>query len=384
MSLRLEAWIESTLGGRPSALSGEAVADCLSCGKEGHLYVNTSSGLAYCFRCGYSANLARLLRDVTGCSAAAAGLAAAALFGSARGADGRAVAPATPLGADEGDALREALRDPRRVAEEAVAVRLPAGCVPVFAGDPARPERDTRAAEWYLGWRRMGRAAARRYRVMYCPVVRLGEGGVEEVEDRRYQGQLIFPDFDEGGALRYFTTRRVDFQSGEGFSALVRSVHHTIAWSTALYFFSAAVGRPKSLHPPGGRAGGLLFGEWAMRDPRSLAFVVEGPMDMLALGGRAVALLGKHLSDAQAVRLAELGATVVLALDDDAGKEKREAGKTLLRAGVSDAYYVSGALGGDPADLAETRTAAGVAAYIAARLSRVDDGALLLSRLLGN
>ena len=312
-------WIEAVLGGHVyRGDAREARCDCLACGKEGHLYVNTRTGLGYCFKCGYSCNLARLIRDLTGVSWQAAELSSKAL----RGADVNA----------------------RRLRGLDV-VRLPSGCVPVFS----RGDREYVAGAAYLrDIRGISKRVAVAYNVMYVP------SGVES----KFGGHVVFPDYDPvTGALRYYTSRRCEFGGG-----------------------AHAFG-PKSYHVEGVSRERSLFGHWAMREmnhgvaPASFAFLVEGPMDMLALAGRSIALLGKFVSQQQAEALAFSFSVVVVALDEDAGKMRLDACHKLYDAGV-ERVYLSQGIAGDPATYAGEGPQRVAMRYIRAARLMCDAGAL--------
>jgi len=66
MSESVRNYCEQVLGGTLRNGSDEAVIDCLFCGKDKHLYVNTTTGLAHCFACQEGKNLAQIICEVEG------------------------------------------------------------------------------------------------------------------------------------------------------------------------------------------------------------------------------------------------------------------------------------------------------------------------------
>lgn len=278
-------WAIDILGG--TARGSEIVCDCLFCGKEGHMYVNGRTGLAYCFVCGAGANLAQLIAELEGVDEDYARVKAERIL------DGEQDAHTTDatLAAAYIKLLRGRAIDDTNTP---VQIKLPRTCVPITHA------RACKARE-YLHARGFTQAHWDRYTPVYC---------TDATDDeRRYKHHIVFSNTNEHGVLNFFTTRA--------------------AYEPKNY--------PKSYHPGGAKRGGILFGEFALRDAvkqgRAPLFIVEGPLDMLALSGYAVALTGKFMSEEQAVSAAKYR-HIVVALDAGETRDTVRACKLLRGLGV--------------------------------------------------
>ena len=278
-------------------------ADCIACGKEGHLYVNVETGLAYCFKCGYSANLYKLVRDLKGTSR----FETMKLVQEIRREAGKRPRRAELKSVSEWlERLRRAM-DSSDVVDSAEnnALTLPQECAPAQSVDFA--------AE-YLESRGLTKKFYAPYGVLACLD-----------ENSQWFGHLIIPDYDLSGALIYFTSRRCDNVIEDG---------------------------RKSLHPEVAQPSGSLFGESRLlisNVDHKRVFVVEGPLDMLALSRSSICLLGKRLSTDKVRALAERFDEVVISLDSDAQVDAMKHAKLLRSSGVINVRVVCD-LSGDPCE----------------------------------
>lgn len=302
-------YIERALGGVGSSPSSkELVCDCLFCGKERHLYVNSITGLSYCFSCGVGANLAQIIEALENIDPDIAFVRAEHLL------EGRGVVSASPE--ELYKAYMRLLANVIPGSRELPTLTLPAGCVAlnsVAAG----------AARSYLITRGFTEQHWDRYGLSYC--IR----PIKEMEHMRRH--IVFPHYNVSGALSFYTTRAA---------------------------YEPRKRAPKSYHAKDTPRGSTLFGEYALRSVvkqnNSHLIVVEGPLDMMALSGYAVALVGKFMSAEQAAAIALRYKRVIVALDGGEDLACANAADMLLAAGVHDvstcSYYGEGA--SDPGDLA--------------------------------
>lgn len=327
--MSVEHFIADTFGA-DSLSSTNVAADCISCGKERHLYINTQNGLAYCFRCGYSANLYKLVRDLKGTSRfETMRLIQEIKKGSGKPRRAALKSPAGKTHEDVArwlDGLREImLHEDQKV--QAAPLALPAQCVPAGAVDYARE---------YLRDRKLRRAFWEPYGVLAC------------VDQKSHWfAHLIIPSYDQSGALRYFTSRRCDNITMDG---------------------------GKSYHPKNASHRGVLFGEHALITKRSV-ILVEGPLDMLSLSGRAVCLLGKRLAREDAQIIAERFTQITVALDSDARDFALRHCKLLSGLGARRVRVVRD-LSGDPNDWIKT-TPEATARYALAHSEAYSDATYL-------
>lgn len=243
------------------------------------LHVNTERGVGHCYRCEYKfrrfEDLFRMLNNGV-------------------------------LRLEEARLIRREVRLPSNVAADAVATVLnhePDRSVklkPVLVPRDAFPlwERKNPLLNRplaYLRGRGITDEQIERHRISYCA------GG-------RYAGYLVFPVFQKHAQV-YFTTRFVG-QASDGMKSnnppKAPGFHSK---STCLLNYDGAAGQ-------------------------KLIAIVEGPFDMMAWGTRAVALMGKAISDEQVVLIEDLcrrgTREVVVSLDSDAGKHAQQIYSRLL------------------------------------------------------
>lgn len=295
----LDDFIYNELGGH--AQSGDEVpVDCIECGKENHLYVNTKSGLAYCFACGYSANLIKLIQDLKGIHKWEAAVEASKLLTGLRRYRG-----AHDLRRESNliDSIMQYFWGAKDSSESKI--KLPNATVSL-----AHPR--ARAARQYLALRGMTQAHFGSYKLRYV---------TQQSDEWRYRNHIVFPHFNSEGDIIYYTTR---------------------------FAGTPKEGAPKSLHPHEVKRPDELFGAWNLQRSQGV-FIVEGPFDMLAMPGCSVALLGKLMSESQAMWVAENLSDVTVALDNTAGAEAGYAA-AVLRAARTKGIHVARP-DGDPADM---------------------------------
>jgi len=290
----LDNFIEDELGGTMG--SDEVAVDCLSCGKENHMYINTTTGLAYCFVCGYAANLVKLIMDLKGVPRWTATEESAKLL---RGLQRHRRNSDTQGEMTLLNRILGYLWGKKDLQHETVV--LPTHTVPI-SHPKAAP------AQAYLEARGMTREHYLPYRLKYV---------LNSTDDFKFRNHILFPDFNEDGDLDYFTTRYAG-DPGE---------------------------YPKSYHPKGANKT-RTFGAWNCNRKRGV-FLVEGPLDMLALGGCAVALLGKKETVRQQMFIAKNYKAVTVALDDEAMDEAMGLMHRLAALGIDVTYVLPH---GDPAD----------------------------------
>lgn len=299
MSDSLRDYAEQSLGGDSSGLGVEVAADCIECGKEQKMYINTDTGLVYCFSCDYRANLVKLLQDVEGIPWALALERSIKLLSGLR----------TAHRAKSFEALRDVLQwglQTRQAADVVVACPLPNHAVRIGCAKAA----DARA---YLRRRGFGKVHWGSYRLKFvCE---------RDEEAKRFYRHIIFPVYDARGQVTYWTTR-------------------------AAYEPPKKI--PKSYHPQG--VDKKLFGIDAVPLKRSTCILVEGPLDAVALPRIGVALLGKTLTQAQAEELAQRFRRVVLCLDRETQHEMYDAFRTLRACGVKRVDVVERCPWKDPAE----------------------------------
>ena len=100
-----------------------------------------------------------------------------------------------------------------------------------------------------------------------------------------------------------------------------------------------------------GRSGTIYNGDLLTQaTAEQTVYVVEGVMDVFAMEGKAVATLGKDITDDQLMRLAESPARIIFALDGDAWRVSRCLSRRLAIRGKP-AAWVRVPPGRDPGDL---------------------------------
>lgn len=298
-------FLESKLGADLSTESNVPV-DCINCGKENHLYVNVTTGLFYCFVCGYGKGkrLEHLISDITGLSLHAATKKAKMLL--------------------EGDLTREYKSaeelvrvlngDGRRRVQHVVMpiVELPSMCCSIHHKLAIR-------AREYLGRRGFTLQHYEPYGLLYC----------SPHCDRPEHGHIVFPVYDVNNNLIYYTTRAA-FESDQ--KTFRKTINPAVPRGAALYGLREAVGASVS---------GTII-------------LVEGPLDVLALPGHSVGLFGKSLNSRQAAVLRRNFQRVIIALDHDAHDSIHSVAYVLRRAGFPISSVFSYAFKTDPADAVTT------------------------------
>lgn len=161
--------------------------------------------------------------------------------------------------------------------------------VPLPAEMCALSSRLARHALQYLRGRGVTPEMIERHQIGYCP-------------SGRYAGYLVFPVFQDGEQV-YFTTR--------------------YAGSTKDAMKSNNPPKAEGVHS---KATCLLGHDLAIKHKRVV--IVEGPFDMMAFGGTAVALMGKAISDVQVALLTKMVSAgvreFVVALDQDASAKTQD------------------------------------------------------------
>ena len=286
----LEDFATYSLGAEPTGDNDEWRADCIACGKEGHMYINISTGLGCCFSCGYGFNLVKLLQDLEGLSWPDATIKSAMLL---RGLIGHR----NKRTLSDLRKLLERARDVLMPTETKTELQLPRHSVSI--SDPLAV-----VARYYLEGRGFKAAHYTAAGLLYVTH--------RAQEQPRYFRHLVFPEYSMGGNLLEFWTTRATYTPPEGM--------------------------PKSYNPAGVARSGVLYGWSRLVGDLNWCIVVEGPLDALAVNGFGVASLGRTLSEQQARQLVERFDRVVVAYDADAIGQTatREACQVLRRAGCRD------------------------------------------------
>lgn len=234
------------------------------------LHVNTERGVGHCYRCEYKfrrfEDLFRMLNNGV-------------------------------IRLEEARLIRREVRLPSNVASDAVATVLSHTPDRVAKLKPVQVPRDA-----FPLW------ARKKNPLLHRPLSYLHGRGItdEQIEQHRisycaggrYAGYLVFPVF-QGQEQVYFTTRFVGVASDGMKSNNPPKAPGFHSKSTCLLNYDGTIGQ-------------------------KLVAIVEGPFDMMAWGNRAVALMGKAISDEQVALIEELcrhgTREVVVSLDSDAGK----------------------------------------------------------------
>jgi len=283
--LDVREYLEERIGVRSTSSSSahgpQLVCDCPLCGKSSRFYVAENTGAWHCFRCGESGGLLRLVQVIDGLTGSEA-----KEFLSA-GETSR-VAPPTVgelRGRLPGKAKRWKTRTEkeRDIPEEAPHESgLPPEFIPIWD-----PKERLWSVPRYLKDRGITARTAATYGLGYC-------------QEGRYAGRLILP-VHIGGRVISFQGRLM------------------------------GPGEPRYLGPPKPK-GAILYGYDEALGGESV-IVCEGPMDVLALhqhGQRAVGLMGKVISLAQAVALKSGGfSRITVMLDPEASAEGAEVVRVL-------------------------------------------------------
>jgi len=272
-----DAFIEASLHGDTNTRALNVSVDCPFCGRQNKLWIHRQSGLCQCFGpdCGYKGNAIKLVMDVEHIPYDQAFLKVThalrdQVHYTLNNAEAKNIDFCETM-------LRALLRGQSSILQNKNTIKLPKGSMPI-AG--------TLGAS-YLRSRGFDGSYYQRYRLRFC--------GRFQAE-RRFANHIVFPDFVPGTTiLRYWTTRAA-YEPDYG---------------------------PKARNPENTEKCSILYGESvAIHAHNSNTIIlVEGPMDVLALRGHAVALLGKTIHPEQALRLAAQYQRVVLCLDRSAGRD---------------------------------------------------------------
>lgn len=267
--MQYDALIEALFDVDLSRESDANVAlDCPECGRPRKFSMHREKGVGHCWVCDHRTNATRLLQDVRGLTLEEAIIELVRV----------AKAPQRAAELAESDdpnahillAVMSAFR--KQPLEEVTRVKLPEGLKPV--GNSPRARR-------YLRSRGFTPEYYEAYNLKYQ----------DATLDVPWAGHIVFPNYN--------AQRKVDF------------------WTTRATW-NPENGR-KSYNPKGVKRGGILYGSFALAKPRGTLYVVEGPLDAIALSQSAVALLGKTISNEQCAGIARLHPKCVyVCLDADA------------------------------------------------------------------
>ncbi len=257
---------------KPTGKAGEFMTTCPSCGKEDHLYIQTDKAVFYCFRCDYG----RGKRIVD-------------LIAELEGVDRREVftlfkdlATKPPTESElEQSALATLLMQVFQADTPLPDIPLPEGCGPL----------PTSAWEYIYA-----RGATVDHMAPY----------EAHFTNTFADPHIVFVERAEDGRVLWWQSRAAT---------------------------PNPIG-PKTRNPKGADKPDVLFGSSGLRKDSYEPFIVEGIFDLLALSGDGMALLGKHISDAQAAYVSKHWSTVILALDADALDGRIRAMDTLRGFGV--------------------------------------------------
>ena len=277
----------SELGATPAGRGIEYKMACVSCGKQDHMYLNVVKGVGTCFSCGYTFNLVRLLMDLHGVDLRTA-------IQEARQLTSGLLTDTRCNGVQSSVALRNVLlstlQHTRAENVTRTIVELPANCVPITS----RQAKDGRA---YLSGRGFGLGHLVFSEIQYV--------WKRDPNQAKYWKHLVFVERDKDNNVIYWTTRAA-YEPDKKY--------------------------PKSYHPHGIDKN-VLLGMSSVKTQGRYVMLVEGPLDMIAFQGCAVASLGRMLSDQQVNLLTNQFRCVVVMYDSDAAKQSVEAYEKLVRAG---------------------------------------------------
>lgn len=277
----------SELGATPAGRGVEYKMACVSCGKQDHMYLNVVKGVGTCFSCGYTFNLVRLLMDLHGVDLRTA-------IQEARQLTSGLLTDTRCNGVQSSVALRNVLLSTLQHTEaenvSQTIVELPANCVPITS----RQAKDGRA---YLSGRGFGLGHLVFSEIQYV--------WKRDPNQAKYWKHLVFVERDKDQNVIYWTTRAA-YEPDKKY--------------------------PKSYHPHGVEKCTLL-GMGSVKTQGKYVVLVEGPLDMLAFQGCAVASLGRMLSDQQVRLLQDQFRCVIIMYDSDAAKQSAVAYEKLARAG---------------------------------------------------
>jgi len=295
----IERYLNERLGAdRSRNANPNVMVDCIDCGKRNKMSVHTEKGLAYCFVCGYCANIVKLIEDLEGLSPAEAAIRYRSIAAELRKKQRDEAADSGLLAA-----VFRVLSYRSATSAGTPEVTLPR-TVPLSHPRAVAGRR-------YLSARGFNERHWRRYAIRYA-------GTVQATEHRRYAKHLVFPHKDNSGRVVFFTTRAT---------------------------YEPRKTQPKTFHCGSKR----LLGIDCIGKKTRTCCLVEGPMDMLALSGHAVCLLGRTLNDKQAYTLRSEFCSAILCLDADATAQTARIAERLHCLGIAVRIYTP-AGSGDPAD----------------------------------
>jgi DNA primase len=293
----LDTFIVDTLGGTLNDPDVNAMCVCPSCGKDDHFGIRRDNGLGHCFKCGYNTNLLKLFRDITGVSSAVARKKVATLI--------KGTKVHTSKDEDDWDlAVVTALFEQEEVDMKRQEFFPPKGIVDIKS-------RKAYQARKYLRGRGFRNAHISQYELWYGVKYKSGR-------PNKLDGHIVFPICEHDGTLQAWTTR--------------------VANDTT---------KPKCCNASG-RKKNWLYGLDRVEIRRNSVFLVEGPLDVLALPRASVALLGKTISTEQIDQLVTNFNRVCICLDSDAGKAAISIAKRLHSRGLT--VELCSLESGDPAD----------------------------------
>lgn len=263
----LEEYLVEELGADyPSPGVENVMCCCIACGREKKFGVNVNTGLAQCWVCEYTANITRIIIDLEGLPFPQAVMKGERLLkGIAR--RKMVVAQDTTFvnairGIVEGNASRKT---------EAKEVNLPTFSMPI-------DDAGSGFGRKYLEKRKISPKKYARYQLHFVQA--------PDPSDNRYFRHIVFPEYNNAGDLTFFTTRAA-YEPEHG---------------------------PKSYHREGPKD--ALYGLHSLQVVRNDGVIlVEGPMDVLALSGHAVGLLGKDITIEQKKLLEQNFSRVWVCLD---------------------------------------------------------------------
>jgi len=300
-----DIFIEETLHGNTNTRANNVAVDCPFCGRKEKLWIHRQSGLCQCFGpdCNYRGNAVKIVMDTEQIPYDQAFLQVAQAFRNQvhytlNNAEAKNIDFCETI-------LRALLKDQKEILEEKHKVRPPKGIGPIKGTLGAR----------YLLSRGFNPAYYQRYKLRFCGKLHA---------EKRFANHIVFPDYMPGTSkLRYWTTRAA-YEPKYG---------------------------PKSRNPENISRSGVLYGESEAQHAQNSGTIilVEGPMDVLALRGHAVALLGKVLHPEQAMRIIAQYRSVIVCLDRSAGKDVLPVVEQLRSFGLR-RCYISHANEDDPAE----------------------------------
>jgi len=295
-------YIDRKLGGKRTSDGNEIMVDCPKCGRE-KLYVNPAQGVFFCFRCDYGRgkrihHLIAELEHIPVMEALERAERLMRVYTAKGDADGL------------NKALVDIMQKHIQEQEEHDKLQLPFGSVPL-ASALAKPGRR------YLRSRGFTHEHWRPYELHYG--ARSADADGFRVREYRH---IIFIERN-GEEVEHYTTR-----------AAADNV------------------KVKSYHPFGVRKT-TLYGLNAIDRDADVVFLVEGPLDVLALPRQALGVLGSTLTSLQVEKLRALKLNAICVAFDADAKIKAEHTARMLQdqEGFQHVFlYLPSSSDGDPAD----------------------------------